>query len=97
VLFKPIGLTEVIWLDDPVGHTITAWGIQATVREFSKFGYLYLRKGRWEEQMIIPEHWIEESLSPVPDDVVHYGYQLWLLPAVKGYEKSNIPPGTFLA
>jgi CubicO group peptidase (beta-lactamase class C family) len=96
-LFKPIELTEIIWLGYPVGHTITAWGIQATRREFAKFGYLYLRKGRWEEQKIIPEHWIEESLSPVSDDGMHYGYQWWPLPALKRYEKSDIPLGTFLS
>lgn len=96
-LFAPLGLSEVIWLKDPAGHTITAWGIQATAREFAKFGYLYLRKGRWDSQKIVSEHWIQESLQPVSDDITKYGYQWWLLPALGGYETSNIPSQTFLA
>ncbi|MBN1222652.1 MAG: hypothetical protein JXB23_05355, partial [Candidatus Aminicenantes bacterium] len=31
------------------------------------------------------------------DSVRKYGYQWWLLPALKGYEDSKIPAGTFLA
>ncbi len=96
-LFKPLGLENIIWLKDPANHTITAWGIQATLREFAKFGYLYLKKGKWQNKQIIPEKWIEESLSPVSEKINHYGYQWWLLPALKGYENSNIPRGTFLA
>lgn len=26
-LFEPLGLSKIIWLSDPSGHTITAWGI----------------------------------------------------------------------
>lgn len=58
---------------------------------------MYLKKGRWEDQQIIPRHWIEESLQPVSDDVKKYGYQWWLLSALRGYEESKIPPKTFLA
>jgi len=96
-LFKPMGLPDIVWLADPAGHTITAWGVQGTVREFAKFGYLYLRKGLWENKRLVPEHWVEESIRPVSGSVKHYGYQWWLLPALKGYENSVIPAGTFLA
>ena len=96
-LFAPLGLSEAIWLRDPAGHTITAWGVQATAREFAKFGYLYLRKGRWDGQKIVSEHWIQESLKPVSDKITKYGYQWWLLPVFKDYETSNIPPNTFIA
>lgn len=96
-LFEPLGLTDVVWLSDPAGHTITAWGIQATVRELAKFGYLYLKKGQWEDRQIVPEHWVEESVSPASESVKKYGYQWWLLPALKGYEESDIPSNTFLA
>jgi len=96
-LFAPLGLSEVIWLRDPAGHTITGWGIQATAREFAKFGYLYLKRGRWENQQIVSEAWIDESLRPVSDDITKYGYQWWLLPVLGGYETSIIPPKTFIA
>ncbi len=96
-LFNPIGVSGIGWDSDPAGHTIGGWGIQGTVREFAKFGYLYLKKGKWDDQQIIPEPWIEESLQPVSDVVNFYGYQWWLRPALSGYENSIIPPNTFLA
>jgi CubicO group peptidase (beta-lactamase class C family) len=96
-LFEPMGLSDIIWLADPAGHTITAWGIQGTVREFAKFGYLYLKKGRWENQQLVPVNWVEESLQPISENVEKYGYQWWLLPALRGYKEANIPAKTFLA
>ncbi len=96
-LFQPMGLTDIIWLRDPAGHTITAWGIQGTVREFAKFGYLYLKEGLWESRYLISSHWVKESLRPVSEDIKQYGYQWWRLPVLRGYADSKIPAKTFLA
>lgn len=96
-LFEPLGLSEMIWLADPAGHTITAWGIQGTLREFAKFGYLYLKKGRWGDKQVVPQNWIEESSKPVSEEVKKYGYQWWRLPALADYESSNIPPDLLIA
>lgn len=96
-LFKPLGLNEVIWLADPAGHTITAWGIQGTLREFAKFGYLYLKKGSWEDKQVVPRNWIEKSGQPVSEEVKKYGYQWWRLPALGDYENSKIPPDILIA
>jgi len=43
-LLKPIGLSQIRWLKVLPGYTHGGMGIQATVREFAKFGYLYLKK-----------------------------------------------------
>jgi len=96
-LFEPLGLTDIIWLADPAGHTITAWGIQGTLREFAKFGYLYLEKGRWEDKQVVPRNWIEESARPVSEEVKKYGYQWWRLPALENSAKSEIPPDILFA
>lgn len=96
-LFAPIGISGIEWRSDPVGHTIGGWGIQATVREFAKFGCLYLKKGKWEDRQIVPESWVVRSLQPVSPEVNFYGYQWWLLPALSGYADSSLPPKTFLA
>lgn len=96
-LFEPLGLDEVVWLADPAGHTITAWGIQGTVRELAKFGYLYLKKGRWEDKQLVSEHWIEKSSEPVSEEIKKYGYQWWRLPVFKGYEETKIPRDILIA
>lgn len=102
-LLKPIGLSQVRWLQVRPGYTHGGMGIQATVREFAKFGYLYLKKGRWGSRQVVPETWVEESLAPVRSarngEVIsdEYGYQWWLLPSLIGYEHSIVPPSTFVA
>ena len=102
-LLKPIGLSQIRWLQVRPGYTHGGMGIQATVREFAKFGYLYLKKGRWDSRQVVPESWVEESLAPVRSpsngEVIsdEYGYQWWLLPSLIGYEHSIVPPSTFLA
>jgi len=96
-LFEPLGLNDVIWLADPAGHTITAWGIQGTLREFAKFGYLYLKKGSWEDKQVVPRNWVEKSGQPVSEEVKKYGYQWWRLPALGDYENSKIPPDILIA
>jgi CubicO group peptidase (beta-lactamase class C family) len=102
-LLRPIGLSQIRWLQVRPGYTHGGMGIQATVREFAKFGHLYLKKGRWDSRQVVPESWVEESLAPVRSfsngEVIsnEYGYQWWLLPSLIGYEHSIVPPSTFLA
>ncbi len=96
-LFGPLGLKDIAWLADPSGQTITAWGIQGTLREFAKFGYLYLKKGRWEDQQVVSRDWVEASSRPVSDDVQKYGYQWWRLPALENWAKSEIPRDLLIA
>ncbi len=96
-LFMPIGIPNVRWESDPVGHTIGGWGIDATVREFAKFGYLYSKGGLWENRQIIPEEWVRESVQPASENITGYGYQWWLLPTYSGWEESIVPRDTFIA
>jgi CubicO group peptidase (beta-lactamase class C family) len=103
-IFEKIGIRNITWDKDNAGHTITAWGIRTTARNFAKFGYLYLKNGRWENKKIIDRRWIKESLIPVskryPEQlpiIDFYGYQWWLLPALENYKNYDILPKTYLA
>ena len=96
-LFGPLGIPNIIWHTDLAGHTIGGWGIEATIREYAKFGYLYLKKGRWEDRQVISESWVYESLEPVSESIDFYGYQWWLLPVFEGHEDSIIPKDTCIA
>jgi CubicO group peptidase (beta-lactamase class C family) len=40
----------------------------------AKFGYLYLQNGVWEGQQVVPDAWVEASVTPA-----QYGYQWWRL------------------
>jgi len=60
-IFEPLNFGRVRWDQDQDGYTSTAWGLWATVRDFAKFGYLYLNKGRWEDRQLVPEKWVERE------------------------------------
>lgn len=77
-LFKPLHITNVSWEHDQHGYTSTAWGLHTTVRDYAKFGYLFLRRGRWEGRQIVPEQWVEKSTRTDPGVKMWraYGY-LW--------------------
>ncbi len=95
-LFTPLNMPDIFWESDPSGHTITGWGLHATLRQYAKFGYLYLKKGQWEGKQVVSEAWIEESTRPASEEINHYACQWWLPAAFKDYEKYTIPAGTFL-
>jgi CubicO group peptidase (beta-lactamase class C family) len=59
VLLNPIGIPDLRWNSDSKGRTTTYAGIQGTLREFAKFGFLYLRRGKWDGVQIVPEQWID--------------------------------------
>jgi len=96
-LLKPMGVEEITWESDPAGHTIGGWGIRTTVRDYAKFGYLYLEKGEWDGRQVVPRQWVEASTSPARDNVAWYGFQWWLAPVWSALRSSIVPHDTFLA
>lgn len=91
-LWKPLGAgTEALWsLDREEGTEKAYCCINATARDFARFGQLYLRKGEWHGKQLIDGNFVEASLRPNglkdPEGgiVDFYGYGWWLIPAYKG-------------
>jgi CubicO group peptidase (beta-lactamase class C family) len=52
-------------------------GMWASSRDHARFGLLYLRRGRWEDKQLLPEWWIEETITPCPVEPA-YGFMWWL-------------------
>ena len=77
-IFSPLNITNIRWEKDRDGYTSTAWGLHATVRDFAKFGTLFLNKGRWEDKQIVSREWVEQSTRTDPSvrGWTAYGY-LW--------------------
>lgn len=53
------------------GMFISAW-------DMARFGYLFLRGGRWKERQIVPEKWIAMARTPGRANP-EYGYANWFL------------------
>ena len=96
-LFNKIGTMGIIWDHDRAGHTITGFGIHATVREFAKFGYLYQNYGEWDGEQVVSRAWIEKSMQPVTERVHYYGYHWWRKSVFQGHDESNVPENTMIA
>jgi len=56
---------EILWtLDSKERNNLkTFCCINGRLRDFAKFGRLYLNKGRWGNEQVIPEAWIDESIK----------------------------------
>ncbi|HMJ10433.1 MAG TPA: serine hydrolase, partial [Polyangiaceae bacterium] len=76
VLFGPLGITNVSWSSDPKGRTTTQAGLQLTMRDYAKFGYLYLRGGKWDNTQIVPQPWVDLTTKRVDVCQDRYRY-LW--------------------
>ncbi len=78
VLFRPLGMASTFGRDR-VGNPTTFANAECSCRDLARFGYLYLRGGRWGGgRQIVPEDWVEESIRPSTPLNSIYGYMWWL-------------------
>ncbi len=81
-LGRPLGLEIEAWPTDPDGIFFGGNNMELTPRQMLAFGELYLNKGRTNGRQIIPEAWVELSLTPRSESPRergrYYGYGWWL-------------------
>jgi CubicO group peptidase (beta-lactamase class C family) len=53
-------------------------GMFISARDMARFGYLFLRNGRWKDRTIVPEKWIAMARTPGSANA-QYGYMNWYL------------------
>ena len=86
-LFGPLGVKAKRWGRDPQGYYSGGYNVYLTPRELAKLGLLYLKRGEWNGQQIIPQSWVNQSWEKHQkvDSVFSYGYLWWLL-SIDGYD-----------
>ena len=80
-LFDPLGMDSVVCALAPEGISDGGNGFAMNVRDMAKFGQLFLQRGQWEGEQIIPEDWVEESTTVQftrSSGLSDYGYQWWV-------------------
>ncbi|WP_026376281.1 serine hydrolase domain-containing protein [Aestuariibacter salexigens] len=90
-LWQPLGMQdEAYWLSDDDGMELALGGLNVTLRDYAKFGWLYLNKGNWHGQQLVPQQWVEKSVTPDKPHLMPgknnpassssdgYGYQWWI-------------------
>lgn len=78
VLFDPLGIAQVEWWTDAVGHTLTYCCLDTTSRDFARLGLLFLNHGNWGGEQIVPAQWVTDAFTPVPDSDGRYGFMWWI-------------------
>ncbi|MFT5452312.1 MAG: CubicO group peptidase (beta-lactamase class C family) [Enterobacterales bacterium] len=85
-LWRKIGAEHsAYWITDNLGVELALGGLNATLRDYARFGLLYLNGGQFNGQQIISEQWVQDSLIadaphlyPKASGAPGYGYQWWL-------------------
>ena len=71
------------WWEDAFGNSLGYCCIDATPRDFGRFGLLFARNGEWDGQQLIPQSWIELSTSFALNG--EYGYYWWPINGHNGF------------
>ncbi len=83
-LFSKIGM-QADWWTDEQGHAMTYCCIDTTTRDFARFGLLFARNGKWNDEQLISENWVDMS-TRVPSNSNNQGYALqWWVNQNAGY------------
>ncbi|BDZ50733.1 hypothetical protein GCM10025867_29740 [Frondihabitans sucicola] len=85
-LFDPLGIGEVGWQRDRSGRQLGFTGFHAPTSAVAKLGQLYLQKGVWAGEQLLPSGWVDEATVPHidnsswenPDWQQGYGFQFWI-------------------
>lgn len=84
-LFTPLGIARPVWQRSPQGETVGGFGLELTPRNMAKFGWLYVNRGQWDGEQIVPRDYVEASTTyQAAGDTTGYaayGYQWWVAEA----------------
>jgi len=84
-LLTPLGIEQATWETCPRGINTGGWGLSIRTADIARFGQLYLQKGIWQGQRILPEAWVDAAstaqvANPNEKNIdwrQGYGYQFW--------------------
>jgi CubicO group peptidase (beta-lactamase class C family) len=95
-LFWKIGMTRTTPASDWNGDFLMSGQTYSTARDFARFGLLYLNKGVWNGERILPEGWTEFVSAPGPvqpeGNGPRYGAQFWIYGGIDGLPDDAYSP-----
>jgi len=101
---NPIGMQDftlehTAYVYDKVSN-FPAYNISTSARDDARFGYLYLRAGKWRDRQVVPEEWIRMSSVTQHETGEHYYYDygfLWWVDAANGHYFARGNSGQYIA
>lgn len=80
-VWHPAGMeSTATWLQGKSGHEIAGCCLQASTRDFARFGLFVLANGRAGDEQIVPEDWFSQAIVKQKDIGAPgrgYGFQWW--------------------
>lgn len=89
-IWTPMGMEDdAQWIIDEDGMEMALGGLNATMRDYGKYGLLYLHEGNWFGNQVVPQDWVKQSvatdaphLQPGANEFsssdMGYGFQWWI-------------------
>ena len=68
-IWQPLGMEhQAFWLADDYDMELALGGLNVTLRDYAKLGWLYLNQGAWTDnqgstQQIVPKQWVIDSIT----------------------------------
>jgi len=90
-LFRPLGIAEATWHQDPQGIRTGGFGLYLQPCDMAKIGYLYLHRGRWAGEQLLPPAWSEHVFHASVDmgfgstPALRYANGWWTVPEKRAY------------
>lgn len=90
-VWQPMGAeSDASWIVDGSGAEVSFCCIQATLRDYGRFGLLFLNRGKANGNQIVSESWVKQATTPdavqvqpgrlMPGFPLGYQYQWWTFP-----------------
>jgi len=84
-LFQPLGIEQATWQESPQGIALGGIGLSLKTEDVARFGQLYLQKGQWRGEPLLPAAWVAQATAAQgpaseggqSDWSQGYGYQFW--------------------
>ena len=86
-LLEPLGIAELPWQRDPMGHELGFTGAHLTAEALLAVTQLWLDRGSWQGRQLLAPEWFDEASRPFgppnrdpagnADSVLGYGYSFW--------------------
>ena len=89
-IWTPLGMEyPAYFITDDSGMELALGGLNVSLRDYAKLGYLYLNQGSKEGVQIVPKQWVIDSVTPdaphllpgenpLSSSIWGYGYQWWI-------------------
>ncbi|KAB8306234.1 class C beta-lactamase-related serine hydrolase [Erwinia endophytica] len=101
---QPIGMEDFRpdedgWYEPGEFSDHPAYPFRLSTRDLARFGQLFLQKGDWNGQSVIPAAWVQTSTLPISHagDRGAYGYMWWVSRDGVAWPEVVLPTGSYAA